>query len=184
LKFDVPRTWQIQAEAGVSYDATFCFNRFFGFRAEVCFPYRPIVNSRPPLVELPTSYMDWTSLHRNLGEKEQRVVLQKELDGVLRYHGVMVVNFHNTYLNKMTFPTVLRTYKWLLDTASAKNLWVATAEQCVSWWNLRANSKTHPRLEGNEVRYDKKPGLDMIIEAKGEDVVVVPALERSGTPPA
>jgi len=177
LKFDVPRTWELQASVGVSYDATFCFNRFFGFRAEICFPYRPLVGSRLPLVELPTCYMDWTSLHRNQSGKEQQRVLENELESVMRYHGALVVNFHNTYLNEMTFPAVLRTYKWLLNEISARRLWVATAEECVRWWNHRASTQIHPRFEGKEVRYDKSD-LDIIVESDGNEVLVVPAVGR------
>jgi len=177
LKLDVPRTWKLQTSAGVLYDATFCFNRFFGFRAEICFPYHPLVESRLPLVELPTCYMDWTSLHRRQSEKEQQRVLENELESVMRYHGALVVNFHNTYLNEMTFPAVFRTYKWLLDTVSTRRLWVATAEECVRWWNHRANTQIHPRFEGNEVNYDRTD-IDIMVESEGKEVIVTPAFGK------
>ena len=178
LKFDVPGTWEIEASAGILYDATFCFNRFFGFRAEICFPYHPITDSRLPIVELPTCFMDWTSLHRNQNEKEQQKVLNRELETVLQYHGALVVNFHNTYLNEMTFPTVFRTYRSLLTTVSARGLWVATAEECVRWWTLRADTQIRPRLEGKDVRYDRS-NIDIVVEIEGKEMLVVPAAGKT-----
>lgn len=169
LKFEVPRTWEIQASEGLQYDATFYFNRFFGFRAGICFPYHPISDSRLPILELPTSYMDWTSLHRGQGSKEQLETLERTSKKVEEFHGVLVVNFHNTYLNETTFPTVYRSYTWLLDEVKARGYWVATAEACARWWNFRASARIDPMmLESGEVRCSPS-GVDVIVEREGRE---------------
>ena len=66
LKMNIPGTWEVETSAGLDYDATFYYNRFFGFRAETCYPFHPYAKRKLPLLELPTSFMDWTALNRGL----------------------------------------------------------------------------------------------------------------------
>jgi len=147
LKFSVPSTWEILSSCGFEYDATFGYNRRFGFRADVCYPYHPITGKQSRVLELPTCFMDWTALHRKERGKDITTRLQNLMDMVDRYHGVMVVNFHNTYLNSETFPDVMDAYSWLLEQAASK-CWVTTAEECVSWWKSR--EETRPTFEEND----------------------------------
>ncbi|MDA4113025.1 MAG: hypothetical protein OK474_03165 [Thaumarchaeota archaeon] len=152
LKFEVPHSWEIEAAAGIEYDATFYYNRFFGFRSGTCFPYRPFSqSSRLPILELPTGYMDWTSLHQKQGAREQLETLEKTRKVVEGYHGVLVANFHNTYLNRATFPSVYGTFRALLEAAKTEGYWVPTALECARWWQHRALTQINPRLESGQV---------------------------------
>lgn len=138
LKMNVPETWELESEAGLDYDATFSYNRYFGFRGEVCFPYHPFGKSRLPLLELPTSFMDWTAMKRGLrGESAERI-LNQIMGQVERYHGLLMVNFHNTYLNSETFPDILKLYEDLIERVHERGYWVATASECANWWRTRA----------------------------------------------
>ena len=173
LKFEAPHTWEIEAAAGIEYDATFYYNRFFGFRGGVCFPYRPFSrDSRLPILELPTGYMDWTSLHKNQSAREQLAALETTRKSVERYHGVLVANFHNTYLNGETFPSVFRTFKSLLEIAKTERYWVATAQECAGWWRLRAGAQISPRLESGEVVISPS-SVDVIVERAGGESQVI-----------
>ena len=147
LKFKVPDTWKIAAEAGLKYDATFSYNQCFGFRSEVCFPYRPFDNGRLPITELPTGFMDWTALSRGMrGERAERILTQVR-QIVEKYHGVLTVNFHNTYINNQTFPDIFELYESLLRTVTSGSYWVATASECVAWWKLRAAAVVEPTVD-------------------------------------
>jgi hypothetical protein len=177
LKFEVPHTWEIEAAAGIEYDATFYHNRFFGFRAGTCFPYHPFSKeSRLSILELPTGYMDWTSLYRNQNAKEQLETLELTRKAVEGYHGVFVANFHNTYLNHETFPSVYGTYKSLLESAKTERYWVATAQECASWWRLRASAQINPRLESGEVLCSPS-SVDVVVERDGRERQVIESLQ-------
>jgi peptidoglycan/xylan/chitin deacetylase (PgdA/CDA1 family) len=151
LKFRVPDSWTMQSAMGLLYDATFSHTDFFGFRGGVCFPYHPIAGGRLTVTELPTGFMDWTALKRKVRGGRMRNILDEIMSKTVAYHGVVVVNFHNTYLNKDTFPDVLETYEWLLVEASKKGLWMATAQQCVEWWNHRASCRPQVELEKGKI---------------------------------
>lgn len=177
LKFEPPRTWEIEADAGLEYDATFYWNRFFGFRAGTCFPYHPFSDkSRLPILELPTGYMDWTSLHKLQGAREQLETLEKTRKAVEGYHGVLVANFHNTYLNRDTFPSVLGTFKALLELAKTQGYWVATAQECARWWQLRSNTKINPRLESGEVVCSPSSVSIVVERENGPNQMLAPTL--------
>jgi hypothetical protein len=179
LKFETPKTWEIQSSAGLAYDATFFHNRFFGFRAGVCFPYHPLSNElRIPILELPTGYMDWTAFHRRQGAREQVETFEQSRMAVEAYHGVFVANFHNTYMNKETFPTMYDIFKSLLETSKAKGYWVATADECARWWNLRTAAQIDPRLESGKV-VCSPAGVDVIVERDGKDSETIPAALRA-----
>ncbi len=128
LKFNPPKTWELEAAAGLVYDATFYYNEFFGFRGGTCFPYHPFSNGkRIPILELPTGYMDWTSLHKGLSGNRQEEMFELSRKTVEERHGLFVANFHNTYMNKETFPHLYRIFGSLLDAASKNRYWVGTA---------------------------------------------------------
>ena len=147
LKFIAPQTWKLEVEKGIAYDATFSHNEFFGFRSEVCYPYHPFAEAeRLPLVELPTSFMDWTLLNRKRRGRLAESTLQQVKECVEKYNGVLTVNFHNTYINQDTFPDILALYSSLLKQVASDNYWVATAFECVRWWNERASASPKPRI--------------------------------------
>lgn len=150
LKTKPPDTWKIETAEGLSYDATFAYNSFFGFRSGSCLPYHPIDKIRLPIIELPTSFMDWTALHRNIrGEKLFRSI-EQVFDAVKEYGGVFVVNFHNTYMNGETFPDVVGAYERFLQKVTTQNSWIATASQCVEWWFTRESTPLRATLNRDD----------------------------------
>jgi hypothetical protein len=147
LKFQSPETWVLESQFGLEYDATFGYNRFFGFRAGSCTPFHPFTSTaRIPILELPTGFMDWTALHRSNDNSRFGEFLQLAKERVEEFHGALVVNFHNTYLNKETFPDVIGEYESLLRDIREKEYWVATAAECAAWWRHRSLENIDPRM--------------------------------------
>jgi peptidoglycan/xylan/chitin deacetylase (PgdA/CDA1 family) len=142
LNFLTPLTWEYQEKAGFGYDLTFSYNKRIGFRSGLCFPYHPIdlANSRKfSLLEIPTSFMDWTVLSRTYNELLG--ILEELEQAVNEFNGCLVMNFHNTYLNEETFPEMEKFYVHILDDLKEQSYWFATAEQCYAWWTKRENAK-------------------------------------------
>lgn len=171
LKMSVPKTWAIEDEEGLLYDATRAWNKYFGYRAGICFPYRPFSESRLRLLELPTSFMDWTALNRGTRGSGIVSTLERITRVADEYHGAMVANFHNTYLNGETFGDVVDAYKWLIDWASSSRRWVATAEECATWWNYRAAQRPIIRL-GTSRKVEVSSAVPLQAQMDGKQVQV------------
>ncbi|MEM3638086.1 MAG: hypothetical protein QXX17_00505 [Conexivisphaerales archaeon] len=163
LKFNVPETWELENELGMQYDASFYYNEYFGFRCEICYPFHPLVPNRLPIVELPTSFMDWTALHRKYKGESIKRVLEKIMTSVERYNGLLVVNFHNSYLNKEAFSDIWDTFEWVIQRAKHSGYWFATAEQCVNWWKRRTAADKSILDQVRNVT-SRDPEISLIIE--------------------
>ena len=163
LKFKAPFTWAYQSELGLEYDATFGYNRYFGFRAGLCLPYHPFTESgRLPIIELPTGFMDWTALHRRRDASTFGSYLETARKRVEEFQGLLVVNFHNTYLNSRTFPSIMSEYEALLGKIREEKYWVATATECAAWWRRRASARPNPRVnESGEILVDRLDGVSV-----------------------
>jgi len=138
LKFLTPLTWKYQEEAAFAYDLTFYYNDKIGFRSGICFPYHPInvsENKKFSILEIPTSFMDWTVLSKSYDELFEIVAKLEEI--VENLNGCLVMNFHNCYQNRETFPQMERLYSDILDYVKEMNYWVTTANDCWSWWLKR-----------------------------------------------
>lgn len=147
LKFVVPQSWKMEVAKNIRYDATFSYNENFGFRSEVCFPYHPIVgNQTLEVLELPTCFMDWTMLRRGIRRRKAESMYHRLKQCVEKYSGVLVVNFHNTYLNRETFPDVYALFNLILTEVRSENYWIATAAECARWWEQRASFSPKVRM--------------------------------------
>jgi len=151
LNFSVPHTWKYYDQIGFEYDATFSYNNKFGFRAGLCYPYHPfnaLNNKRFNVLELPTSFMDWTGLYNNLNYNDLLNTLLKLGKTVEKYNGCFVLIFHNMYINKDTYPKISKLFSTTLDYIKKKNYWVATAAECSRWWRNREEAKV--QIEFND----------------------------------
>ena len=154
LKFKPGLTWRIEEEAGLEYDSTFSNNKYFGFKSQICYPYRPVdplLRRRLNILEIPTAFMDWTALKRRFTTDGCQSVLRKIMDTVEKYNGCFAVNFHNTYLNRETFKEIYDTFLWIIDKALDKQYWLTTAYECSSWWRTRSGIKLELKLEEEKV---------------------------------
>lgn len=167
LNFLIPHTWRYQDQIGLDYDHTFYYNDKFGFRAGICHPYHPfdpLKNMRFNLLEIPTSFMDFTAIANKLTLEEQKEVINKLGKAIEKYHGCLVVNFHNLYINEKRYPSVFRLYKYTLDYIREKGYWVATAEECAQWWRKRETANLDINLIGNILQVISDTSLPLCIE--------------------
>jgi hypothetical protein len=138
LKMKIPESWEIACNVGLEYDATLSYNRLFGFRAGICYPFRPFSEyKRLNIIELPTSFMDFTALSRKMNVEQMKEKIQSLMKIVEMFNGVLVLNFHNTYLNKTTFPDISSFYEETLKELVRRKYWITSAGSCVSWWKRR-----------------------------------------------
>ena len=164
LKFSVPQMWEYQDKL-LDYDLSFYRNEEFGFRAGLCFPYRPL--NTTSIIEIPTPFMDWTALHKKMTYEQIKKELSEIIKQIEKYNGCLVLNFHNEYFNKVVFPHI---YKTFVDTLEyiQKGYWVTTARECVEWWKRREATKLDIRLEKNKIIGTSSAEVPLIIEYDGK----------------
>jgi hypothetical protein len=164
LKFTVPETWQYQEQL-LDYDLSFYRNEDFGFRAGLCFPYRPLNTSS--IIEIPTSFMDWTALHKKMSYDQIKEELSKIFVQIENYNGCLVLNFHNEYFNKIVFPHI---YKTFIDTLEyiQNDYWITTARECVAWWKRRESANMDLQIENNKIIGSSSDKIPFIVEYNGK----------------
>lgn len=175
LKFRPGLTWRLEEDTGLKYDMTFSNNKYFGFKSQLCYPYHPIdmlLMRRLKILEIPTAFMDWTSLYRGQMLDDCISVLNKLMDVVSKYNGCLAVNFHNTYLNKETFREIYETFIWSINAAINKGFWTTTAFECCNWWLVRTNAKlTIEYHEGAILGKSSLKGVPTIVDMGDEKEV-------------
>ncbi len=154
LNFLAPLTWKYEEEAGFIYDLTLSYNETFGFRGGICFPYHPISlleNRRFSILEMPTTFMDWTVLHNRMKHNEAMRMFAMIWRNVEKFNGLFVTCFHNTYLNEETFPEISKLYHSILNDLSQRNYWVTTASECCKWWLKREKTRIDVKIKGKSI---------------------------------
>ena len=164
LKFMVPQTWQYQ-EKLLDYDLSFYHNEEFGFRAGLCFPYRPL--NTHSIIEIPTSFMDWTALHKKMTYEQIKEELSEIIKQIEKYNGCLVLNFHNEYFNKWVFPHIYKTFIDILEYIQ-KDYWIATGNECVKWWKKRESAIIDSKFENNKIIGTSSDEVPLIIEYNGK----------------
>lgn len=165
LKFSVPQTWRYQEQL-LDYDLSFYRNEEFGFRAGLCFPYRPL--NTTSIIEIPTAFMDWTALHKKMTYAQIKKELLTILKEIEKYNGCLVLNFHNEYFNKRVFPHIYKTFIDILEYTQKNDYWIATARECVAWWKNRESVKIDIRLENNTINGTSSDEVPLVIEYNGK----------------
>ncbi len=150
-------------KAGFSYDSTVGYNETVGYRAGTTQAFRPLNVER--LIELPLHVMD-TALfypsYMNLPPKRAKVVLDEMIANVIRFGGVLTINWHDRSLA----PDRLwdQPYIDLLDELKSQGAWFATASQAVAWFKKRRSASIEQRDSdepevGGDQSNDNLPGL-------------------------
>jgi hypothetical protein len=169
LKFNVPKTWRYEEKLGFEYDASFSDNKCLGFRGGICYPYHPFDEDQKEkfqILELPTSFMDWTVLSSGIGLENSLKRIYELMQIIENNNGCLVVNFHNTYINKKTFPTISKLYLNLLNELKRRRYWVAKAKECYEWWIKRENVNIQILLEDGKIMMKSSSGeFPIIIES-------------------
>jgi peptidoglycan/xylan/chitin deacetylase (PgdA/CDA1 family) len=135
LRFSYPDSWKIQEDTGFLYDSTVSDPSREGFAVGYCYPYKPQGYN---IWEVPLTIMDCTLFskkYRGYSIEQAKKVCLKLLDVVEDANGVMVLNWHNTQWDKLTYPGSLMFYKWFVKKILERNPYVDTMKEFVLWWN-------------------------------------------------
>ncbi len=119
LKFKPNRSAQIQAEAGLDYDASLGFSEYDGFRSSYCWPYKFFDFQKQCSMdywEIPLSFMDVTHFyHRKMNFEQSRAAIEELSAEVVKFNGVFSFLWHNSFFNEAEFPGITKHYIALLD---------------------------------------------------------------------
>jgi hypothetical protein len=142
LRWSYPRTWQAQAEAGLTYDSTLGFSDRPGYRAGYGLPFRPYdpdAGRRLPLLEIPLALMDNTIFqYLRCGFAEAMDLTRSALRAAERSGSVLTLLWHNNYFNDPEFQAWQETYTQTLQEAADAGPWCATGGEIAGWWRARA----------------------------------------------
>ena len=141
LKFSGLETWQAQAAAGFSYDATFGSPDRPGpreGRMHPFFPADPATGRSLDLVVLPLTVMD-VSLFRYLrldGDAALEAAWAA-VAPVIEAGGLVSLLWHNNYFNDPEYHGWQTTYERLLERLAARKPWCAPGREIADWWRGR-----------------------------------------------
>lgn len=152
LRFSGKETWEAQAAAGFSYDATCGYGRLGGPGGV---PSRPFWAVEPEgeggkgLVELPLTVMDCRLLREaRLGGEEALEAAWAAIEPVAADGGLVTLLWHNNYFNEPEYWDWQWTYEKLLERLAALNPWCATGTEINEWWRSQHMSFDALRREG------------------------------------
>jgi len=134
LRFDIGQTWKLVEQLGFSYDATFGFAGYPGFRNGMCHPFRPYDTHSEAYIdvlEFPLHVMD-VSLFKYLGlapEAAFEYVKNLALE-VEESNGVFSILWHNNYFSGEWGDFYLKVLDYLLQ----REPFVGTHRELHDWW--------------------------------------------------
>ncbi|MBD3189629.1 MAG: hypothetical protein GF308_03250 [Candidatus Heimdallarchaeota archaeon] len=127
LRFKVPTSYSLIDECSFKIDSTLGYSSSFGYRAGVCYPFRPY-NIRTQEIasfyEYPLIAMDVTLISKKragLKPKETQNLLESLMDEIAFYQGTFVLLIHNHSLENLEYPwrriykNVLKHYSTIID---------------------------------------------------------------------
>jgi len=130
------RSPQLLEEADFLYDSTFGYNDTVGYRGGTTQVFRPLGAKR--LLELPLHIQDTALFYPKrmaLTEKEAFELVNTLIKNSKEYGGILTINWHTRSLSpERNWDTF---YIELLKILKAENIWFATANQAVDWFNKR-----------------------------------------------
>lgn len=162
----VPQTWEYQ-EKLLDYDLSFYRNEEFGFRAGLCFPYRPLNTSS--IIEIPTSFMDWSAIFEEMTYEQIKRELSRLIKQIEIHNGCLVFNFHNEYFNRLLYPHIYRTFIYILKYIQ-KDCWVTTAKECVEWWKKRESVKIDFEFKNKNIVGTSSEEVPLVIEYQNGNI--------------
>jgi len=113
-------TWELQAEAGFFYDASFGFTRDIGFKENRFQPFKPIPNRN--FYVMPLALMDGCVMRKRnpLAEAINVINLAEEKGACL------VLNWHQRMFNEKEFPEYMDMYLRLIEECRARKAHFST----------------------------------------------------------
>lgn len=134
LRFKVPTSWEILAEAGFRYDSSFGYPDCVGFRNGMCHPFKPFdlnKNNTVELLEIPLHVADFTLFeYMRLTVKDALKITTQLIEAVEKLNGVLTILWHNTYMGDEMFEF----YEEILKCCHHKGAWLTSGGEISRWW--------------------------------------------------
>ncbi len=120
------RAWELQADIGFRYDASFGFTRDIGFREEKFLPFHPMQDRR--FLVVPLALMDFCVMKKKnaIGEIKNVLKLAEERKACL------VLNWHQHVFNEKEFPGWAGMYLDLIEECKRRNARFCTIGEYVN----------------------------------------------------
>ena len=119
LRFEPKLTARLQAEMGLSYDASLGFSEHEGFRNSYCWPFKFYDFDRQQTMdfwEIPLTLMDVTHFHhRNMDYARSNDSVRILASEVVKFNGVFSLLWHNSFFDEQVFPGITDHYTGILD---------------------------------------------------------------------
>ncbi|HMK46808.1 MAG TPA: polysaccharide deacetylase family protein [Methanocella sp.] len=136
LRFRVPDTWELLAQAGFKYDTTLGYNDVLGCRNGMCHPFRPFnlkTGMEIDLVEIPLIIMDGTLFKASKSPVEAFEMAKGIIDEVEQCNGVVTLLWHNNVFSSAFREEWKKIYINILKYSYKKNAWLTSGEEIWKW---------------------------------------------------
>jgi len=136
LRFTVPQTWRLMAEAGFRYSSSLGFADRCGFRCGWSGPFRPfdlLTMQELPIIEIPLVCMDMTlsvyeKVSAELALERLTNLLDASCEGLPL--GAFVFLWHNTIADRAEHPGYWDTFEYFFSIASGSSTFVTLSHLC------------------------------------------------------
>lgn len=137
LRFKVPDSWEILADAGFSYDSTLGYSNSIGFRNGMCHPFRPYnlsTGKEVDILEIPLVVMDVALFAGSKSLEEAWVCTKNLIDTTASLNGVITLLWHNFVFGCSFRSDWVRLYEKVLQYCSSRGAWMTSGEEIYRWW--------------------------------------------------
>jgi len=118
LRFEIPTTWQVWEDNGMSWDSTLGYADREGFRCGVCYEYSVfniLTRTKLKLKEKPLIVMEESVIRReNISSEDMEKIIEDLILKVKKYRGEFVFLWHNSSFNTEFWSQYRKVYKKVL----------------------------------------------------------------------
>jgi len=140
LTFNVQRTWQAMAQAGMGYDSTVGFGNHSGYRCGTGFPYYPFdmkTKGAIPVLEIPLVVMDtvlFLDSKQNLTPETAWECILPFLENTEKNNSCLTINWHNSDVFTCDPTGFSQLYEKILQWGHEHNAWMTSLDHIYQWW--------------------------------------------------
>lgn len=131
LNLDIPRTWQLQEEAGFKYDSSFGYRDRIGPRDGIDVPFYPLDDG---ILEIPLTIMDMPLFASNKDVNQAWEKCKSIIGAVEKRGALLTILWHNNRFNENEYPGQIKIYEQIIEECQRRGAWIATGEEIFNWW--------------------------------------------------
>jgi peptidoglycan/xylan/chitin deacetylase (PgdA/CDA1 family) len=126
LNLDIPRTWELQKEAGFKYDASFGLRDSIGLRDRIGMPFQPLGDG---FIEIPLAIMDGPLFELSKDGRYAWQKCKKLIDLAEERGELLTVLWHNNRFNEKEYPGGTEIYEKIIKEGLERDAWFATCNE-------------------------------------------------------